>query len=233
VLANQEEVDLDSFGKIIPITLPSKLGFNIPTHTKVILPERTNATFQMGTSLGSCQVIFRKGERLRAALYQSDNGTYEPIHYPLSTKDQILPPPPDLENIDDARTRVIAEIVRRQGQRDFRLRLLRAYNGKCAVTSTDLEDVLEAAHIFPYQGAVTNQTSNGILLRSDIHLLFDTGLMTIDPETLRVNISSKLIKTQYRAYSNIKINIPISKEDQPSLQALILRQKMFKSHNEP
>jgi len=55
----------------------------------------------------------------------------------------------DPESILDARERVLASIVRRRGQAEFRKKLLAAYRGRCAVSGCDVEDVLEAAHIVP------------------------------------------------------------------------------------
>ncbi|WP_169719739.1 HNH endonuclease, partial [Novosphingobium acidiphilum] len=56
---------------------------------------------------------------------------------------------------------------------------MKAYDGKCAVTSCAIEPLLEAAHIHPYLGPKTNHVTNGMLLRADIHTLFDLGLLAI------------------------------------------------------
>ncbi|RZM24778.1 MAG: HNH endonuclease, partial [Pedobacter sp.] len=77
-------------------------------------------------------------------------------------------------------------ITARRGQKSFRDKLLKAYEYKCAVTGCDVIATLEACHIMPYNGDYTNHIQNGILLRSDIHVLFDLGLLTI------VYISEKL-----------------------------------------
>jgi hypothetical protein len=74
-----------------------------------------------------------------------------------------------------ARERIAAAIAGRRGQQVFRQRLLDIY-GTCLVTGCDAEGVLEAAHIQPYRGAGTFLESNGLLLRADIHTLFDLGV---------------------------------------------------------
>ena len=79
----------------------------------------------------------------------------------------------DVENIEDARKIVTVSIVQRQGQSKFRQELLAAYNSRCAITGCDIEPALEAAHIIPYKGTETNCPQNGLLLRADIHTLFD------------------------------------------------------------
>lgn len=96
------------------------------------------------------------------------------------------------ETLKDARERVLISIVRRQGQSQFRQQLLKAYKGKCAISGNDVEQALEAAHIIPYRGLETNTTSNGLLLRADLHTLFDLNLITIDPQTMKVLIAPKL-----------------------------------------
>ena len=90
------------------------------------------------------------------------------------------------ESIEDARVRIAASIVQRRGQPEFRRKLLDAYGGRCAVTDYDVEDALEACHIIQYQGPDTNHPTNGLLLRADLHTLFDLGLMAFEPQTGRV-----------------------------------------------
>lgn len=103
----------------------------------------------------------------------------------------------DAKNMEDARKRVLAGIVRRQGQPAFRKALIDAYGGKCAITGCALTAILEAAHVHPYMGDHTNVVSNGLLLRTDIHTLFDLRLIAIDPETLKVLVSPELDGTDY------------------------------------
>jgi hypothetical protein len=119
----------------------------------------------------------------------------------------------------DARAKVLREIEARRGQRNFREKLLQAYSRKCAITGTELEDVLEAAHIKPYSQEGSNITSNGILLRSDWHTLFDLGLCTINSKG-RLEISSKLKTREYRKYRNKKVYVPKSASDTPGEKEL-------------
>jgi putative restriction endonuclease len=97
-----------------------------------------------------------------------------------------------LESMLDDRKRQIAEVVRRQGQSKFRRMLIEAYDGKCVITGCDALEVLEAAHIVPYLGGHTNHPQNGLLLRADLHSLFDMGLLSIDPISLTVILSARL-----------------------------------------
>ncbi len=89
----------------------------------------------------------------------------------------------------DTRKRAIHAICLRRGQKKFRDSLLEAYGSHCVVTDCSVPDVLEAAHIFPYQGSDTNKVANGLLLRADIHTLFDSGLLAIAPKSMTVLVS--------------------------------------------
>ncbi len=84
----------------------------------------------------------------------------------------------------------------RLGQGAFRVLVTDAYSRKCAVTGEKTLPVLEAAHIKPYSNYGPHVISNGILLRSDIHKLFDTGYLTIT-NNLKVEVSSR-IKEEYQ-----------------------------------
>ena len=127
----------------------------------------------------------------------------------------------DPANVKDARERVEALLVRRLGQPAFRNMLIRLYGGRCALTSCDVPQALEAAHVTPYRGAETNHATNGILLRSDIHTLFDQGLIAIDPTTRQVIIASALKGTAYGELEGRAIAEPSSPELQPSTAALV------------
>ncbi|WP_161809495.1 HNH endonuclease [Stenotrophomonas panacihumi] len=112
------------------------------------------------------------------------------------------------ESIIDARDRVYSSIVRRRGQSEFRKALLAAYGGRCAVTGSDVIEILEAAHVHPYRGAATNVTANGLLLRADIHTLFDLYLISIDPPTRTVCISPKLARTMCAELRGVTLRNP-------------------------
>jgi putative restriction endonuclease len=79
----------------------------------------------------------------------------------------------------------------RLGQGAFRVLVTDAYQRRCAVTGERTLPVLEAAHIKPYTLSGPHRVSNGILLRSDLHKLFDLGYVTVTPE-LRLEVSRRL-----------------------------------------
>ncbi|MDP5031895.1 HNH endonuclease [Paraglaciecola sp.] len=84
----------------------------------------------------------------------------------------------------------------RLGQTEFRSALINNYNSHCCITNCSEIAVLDAAHIRPYSGLHSNTLDNGLLLRSDIHKLYDRFLLSIEPEALTVRLS-KNIKDQY------------------------------------
>jgi putative restriction endonuclease len=126
----------------------------------------------------------------------------------------------DALNVKDARERINRSIAIRRGQQAFRSKLLAAYDRKCAVTGCDVEDLLEAAHIVPYQGPQTNHVQNGLLLRSDIHTLFDCGLITIDSASKRIVLCSQLTRSGYRSLAGRKIRSTKQLDQAPSKEAL-------------
>jgi hypothetical protein len=134
--------------------------------------------------------------------------------------------PSDLE---DARRRIVGAIVVRQGQGEFRKGLLEAYQHSCAVTGCSTVEVLEAAHIVPYLGPITNNLTNGLLLRADIHTLFDLGLLSVNPDDYRVLTSKRLLGSPYEVLAGQQIRLPVDNAVWPSCQALKARLEEFRT----
>jgi hypothetical protein len=120
----------------------------------------------------------------------------------------------------DSRKRILASIVQRYGSAQFRAELIDAYDGRCAVTRCNAPDALEAAHIKPYSGRNTNFITNGLLLRGDIHTLFDLNLLGIDPESLRVTLVPRLRDTTYDKYNGRVLIKPKCMSMWPNTRAL-------------
>ncbi|WP_129633788.1 HNH endonuclease [Candidatus Oscillochloris fontis] len=134
----------------------------------------------------------------------------------------------DPHDVPDGRERSLASIVRRRGQPMFRSMLLTAYEGKCAITHCNAEQALEAAHIVPYRGSDTNHPSNGLLLRADLHTLFDLGLIAINPETMTVLIAPELQYTDYNVFADQPIRLPKNTTMIPNREALALHRRQAK-----
>ncbi len=123
------------------------------------------------------------------------------------------------EDAEKAKEKVSRAVALRRGQPKFRKKLLNMYENTCAVTGTPFPPLLEAAHIVPYMGENTNHVTNGILLRADIHTLFDLGLLGIN-QSYEVVVSSSMSGTEYEAYNGRRIKLPANKAEWPSLPAL-------------
>jgi len=120
-------------------------------------------------------------------------------------------------------------IKTRRGQSTFRQNLLRTYGGRCQITRCGVEALLEAAHITPHAEFTDYRISNGLLLRADIHTLFDLHLITVD-EHYRVRVSDQLRNSEYWIYNGRQLDpLPDKMEDQPNSEALRERTSKLKS----
>ncbi len=99
-------------------------------------------------------------------------------------------------------------IAVRRGAPKFRADLLAAFDQRCCASGCEVDGVPEAAHIRPYDGVETNHVTNGLLLRADLHTLFDLGLFVIDPNTLRIHLHPKIrAAPDYRHLHGQKIDV--------------------------
>lgn len=128
--------------------------------------------------------------------------------------------PFDPKGQEDARARVLQEVVRRRGQTKFRRSLITAYGARCAITGCPMVPLLEAAHITPYLGPDTNSISNGLLLRADLHTLWDLGLIAVDLKTLALWVSPDVNDPMYQALSGTLLRPPFEHNQRPSIKAL-------------
>ncbi|MBX4170435.1 HNH endonuclease [Rhodococcus sp. DMU2021] len=126
---------------------------------------------------------------------------------------------PTYEKGDDVRKRAQRAIAVRYGQPKFRRALLAAYERRCAVTGCDVEAVLEAAHIDRYFGEHSNHVTNGLLLRADLHTLFDLQLWTVRSD-LTVAVAPQLESSEYAAFAGKRIRVPKSSAHHPDAAAL-------------
>lgn len=131
-------------------------------------------------------------------------------------------------NQDDERAQAQRTIKLRRGRRRFRDGLVSRFQGRCTVTGCDVLDVLEAAHINPYRGTKDDHLDNGLLLRADIHVLFDLDLLGIEPETLTVAIHPDVAVGEYATLAGRRLTLPNGAA--PSKLALEVRWKEFQAN---
>jgi putative restriction endonuclease len=111
-------------------------------------------------------------------------------------------------------------ILPRLGQGGFRYSVTERYDRRCAMTGERSLPALEAAHIKPYRKEGPHRVSNGLLLRADLHRLFDAGYITITPD-LRVEVSGHLKndfsngREYYAMHGKQLIILPNQVQDKP------------------
>lgn len=141
-----------------------------------------------------------------------------------------LPPAPPYVPPSQPAAKVQQWVRPRPGQSLFKIALEVAYNAKCCVTGCQVTEALEAAHIDEYLAPESNNVSNGLLLRSDLHALFDVHLLAIDPETRRVHLAAAVLNDgEYAKWQGRKIYEPKDATHRPNLETLKRRWVKFKA----
>ncbi len=112
----------------------------------------------------------------------------------------------------------------RLGQGTFRVLVTDAYGRRCAVTREKALPVLQTVHIRPFVEGGEHRVDNGLLLRSDLHILFDRGYLTVTPK-YRLEVSRRLRTDfnngeEYFAWRGKPIHLPEKREYFPSPEFL-------------
>jgi Predicted restriction endonuclease len=176
-------------------------------------PPEFSVSSQVGKTFDSEEAAGRKlwdaiCERLKrrpASLLEQDTATLAAIESNGFGKPQIVHP--------------------RLGQGLFRVEVIEAYSRRCAITGERTLPVLEAGHIKPYPLVQRHDVSNGLLLRSDLHRLFDDGYLTVDPQNRQI-VVSKRIKEEFengKDYYNLEgrvLRVPAEPWARPSAENL-------------
>ena len=118
--------------------------------------------------------------------------------------------------------------VIREGQAKFRKELIEAYAGKCAITGYDVELALDAAHVRKYNGKQTNIVQNGLLLRKDLHKLFDHGVFGIRPYDLNIVLNDRARNSSYAELANVRLRLPSNQRAGPDPGLLAEHLKTWK-----
>ena len=130
---------------------------------------------------------------------------------------------------EDLRRRKQAYRVVRDERKNFRSRILRAYDNTCCITGSTERSVLQAAHIMSYMGRQTDFTGNGLLMAVDVHTLFDCGKLLINPETLAVELANDITDSRYLQYQGQVIRTPTADDSQPNRNALRRKYQLSRS----
>ena len=103
-------------------------------------------------------------------------------------------------------------ILPRLGQGAFRIIVADSYQRRCALSSSHIMHILDSAHIRPYAEGGTHSPTNGLLLRQDVHTLFDRGYITVTPE-YKIEVSKRIREefnngAEYYAMQGNPIHLP-------------------------
>lgn len=114
-----------------------------------------------------------------------------------------------------------ARMVRdRPGQTAFRRTLKLVYGERCCISGCAVPEALEGAHIDRYQSEDSNHIQNGLLLRRDLHTLFDRYLIAIDPETMSVHVARRARGPDYDPLHGVILKVPDEPTHRPDQAAL-------------
>ena len=139
-----------------------------------------------------------------------------------------LPEKKDFELVSAVRERFEnVTTTKRDGQARFKRRMLEIYSNKCCISGEEIPELLDAAHIQPYINNSSNHIQNGLLLRKDLHTLFDNGLLSIS-QNYTISLSPLIKSKYYLDFKEKSLSLPANNRDYPSKQALKLREDMFR-----
>jgi hypothetical protein len=139
---------------------------------------------------------------------------YPPAQLTPTLEEQQRAEPDDAERVTEeaaqeiARQKILGEQATRPGQQEFSKTMRNNYRSKCAITGCNTSAALQAAHIRVSKDADDNRPENGLLLRSDIHALFDALLITLSEDGATVKISEALTDPSYEFLRNAVVSQP-------------------------
>lgn len=150
---------------------------------------------------------------------------------PLLEDDSAWPPAPHKVAFSgettDAREKIMQVIRLRRGQERFRNELRDAYGDACMMTGCCVLSVIEAAHIKPYRGPADHHVTNGLLLRADIHTLYDLNRIAIHPDTLKICLHHSLAESEYQHLEGQ--GLKVGQNTRPDIHVLKERWKEFEA----
>lgn len=163
-------------------------------------------------------------QHLQAIGPDEDETLHWEIPDPADAQDSYTP------TLGDRRRQITGSIRLRRGQSKFRKSLIRRYGPACLISGCELLDVVEASHIWPYRGDKDNHPENGLLLRADLHTLFDLNLLGIHPEQWTIQVHPKARSAGYSKFEDRCLRFQGSAR--PSATALTSRWQSFRRHHQ-
>lgn len=189
-----------------------------PAH-RLRLPARHHVLRRPGARTAGLLPEHREGKSYDADLALADDGHLGRALYRLTEPGVYAFNP-----TATAPTFATGVTTRCLGQQSFQVMVLSAYGRRCAVTGERIRPVLQAAHILPVAEGGQHRIDNGLLLRSDVHTLFDRGYLGLDGD-YRLQVSQRLRAEfgngeEFFARAGERVGLPSSRSDLPDLDAL-------------
>lgn len=155
-----------------------------------------------GMDLGEMRISFEDDSRSQIGAIQWAEGTAGRFDEPsITTEVEDAVAWPKYQPTSGRSPREFRRVADRPGQSAFRAQLMIVYGSRCCISGCNVAEALDGAHIDPYENPSQDSSQNGILLRRDLHALFDANLLSISPHTNVVLIASQLrSSTEYARF---------------------------------
>lgn len=152
------------------------------------------------------------------------------LKYTLLNSDDAYEPNTQADDQSSMPLKFAAKSIRaRRGDQRLRNLLRQSYGDRCGISGPCPRDLLEVAYIVPFPKGNVHALTNALLLRSDLHTLWDLNLIGIDPDDLKVWVSNKLNGTIYQELDGQSIVAP---QDGSVVNASSLRERWKAFHTE-
>jgi putative restriction endonuclease len=150
----------------------------------------------------------------------------------VSARENVDLGPATVSAVESARYGEPVLVRPRLGQGTFRVIVTDTYERRCTITGERTLPVLDAAHIKPYASGGPHDPENGLLLRSDLHTLFDQAYITVDAKDLKVVVSSRIREEfengrDYYQLHGRSIRLPRETSNLPSREYLAFHNSLF------
>lgn len=155
-----------------------------------------------------------------------------PLRLPMEFEVSDWVPSDNWQEIRDSLPRSLQEGVDRPGSSAFRSLVLAEYQSTCAITRCETERAIDVAHIVPYHGNASDHIQNALPLRTDVHRLFDSGLIRIEFDVVNKLYVSKVHEAafpDYLEFDYLAIALPENVHSHPSKKALEIKNSLSKS----
>ena len=176
-----------------------------------------------GNELGVCTIIFADATRsaVKEVIWAYEDGP-EMRNAAQTTWDTLSAPSGTFSLPGVRRSqKSLGTRQRRRLQTQFKTTMFRVYRGRCCVSGCGVPEALEAAHIVAASTAATYDPRNGLLLRSDLHRLFDAGILRVEPRSRKVVLADTARGSEhYGQFHGQLIRDPSPRTYRPSAVAL-------------